>query len=78
MTPLLNPQTGSHLQVNYPENMDYYSEAVSIVRHSGNLFGKHFGQLQVDPAKLLSFVLNYGNINAKQDRSVTTSAKHWP
>jgi hypothetical protein len=29
----------------------------------------------VDPAKLLSFVLNYGKINAKQDGSVATSAK---
>jgi hypothetical protein len=31
MTPLLNPQTGSHLQVNYPQNMAYLLEAVSIV-----------------------------------------------
>jgi hypothetical protein len=77
MTPLSNPQTGSHLWVNYPQNMDYFSEAVSVVRHGGNLFGKHFRprQLQVDPVKLLSFELNYNDINTKKDGSATTSDK---
>jgi hypothetical protein len=55
MMPLSNPQTGSHLQVNYPQSMDNLLEAVSIVRHGSNLFMKHFEQLWVDVAKLISF-----------------------
>lgn len=73
-TPLSNPQTGSHLQINYPQTMDYFSEEVSVIRGGGNFYRKHFGGLRVSLARLLQFVLEVGKCNAKRDGSVVINA----
>jgi hypothetical protein len=53
------------LQVNSSQNLDYFSEALSVARYGGDLFGKHLDKLQVNPAKLLAFVLKHGKVSVK-------------
>jgi hypothetical protein len=47
------------------------------VRHGNKLFGKHFKNLRVDPAKLLAFVLKYGETNTKCDGLSSTNLAQW-
>ena len=73
-TPLSDPQTGSRLQVNYPQTMDYFSEVLSVVRGGNDLYGKHFGSIWVCLPMLFRFVLQFGECNGKRDGSVAIDA----
>jgi hypothetical protein len=67
-TKLSDPQTNSRCQMSYPQTVcEFFTNAVSFVRHGGELYDKHLKELRISFPMLAKFVLQHGLVDAKRD-----------
>lgn len=61
------PQTSRCVTQTYPQNLDVFTNDVSVVRGGSDLYNSLFGGLRIRPATLIKLVLEHGEMNNKRD-----------